>query len=488
MHQLLKHRYKVLRVLSESGGFAQTLLGEVTDVPSRRLCVIKKLRPIADPEEFKFAQDRFRREAAVLERLGDASDQIPKLYAHFVEGQDFYLVQEFVEGLTLREVVQQGAPLGEQAVGELLIALLSVLAYVHEQNVIHRDIKPDNVILRRRDGRPVLIDFGIVKEVLRPGGHRSPTKSMIAGTPGYISPEQAAGRPVFASDLYSLGVTASFLLTGKSPRLMIDRATGKINWRAHAPRVGPAFAAVLDKSTEVYVDDRYQTAGQMSEALRKALRVNEPAPAPTQPALSEDETVVRPPAPHTPAPEPRRRNHTSYFGVAATVFGLLVVIGTAAALARLDVPEGAASVETESEPSSGTRDAPAEKTRRAAANKVAPPETTRARRPTTPVATAPTAPAPTGSPLSPVVPADVPGKFPEASTRLLAASELANRSQWELRVMRNEIFARHGYIFKTPEMRSYFARQGWYSPRRGDVSRLLSDIEARNAKLIRDSE
>lgn len=150
MTQLLKHRYQVLRVLSEVGGFAQTFLGEVTDMPSRRRCVIKKLRPLADPEDFQRVQKRFRREAAVLERVGDASDQIPKLYAYFVEEQDCYLVQEYVEGLTLRQIVQQGAPLGEKAVEELIFALLCVLAYVHEQNVIHRDIKPDNVILRRR--------------------------------------------------------------------------------------------------------------------------------------------------------------------------------------------------------------------------------------------------------------------------------------------------------------------------------------------------
>lgn len=485
MHQLLKHRYQILRVLSESGGFAQTFLGEITDMPSRRRCVIKKLRPIADPQDFKCAQERFQREAAVLERLGESSDQIPKLYAYFVEGQDFYLVQEFVEGLTLRQIVQPGAPLGEETVVELLLALLNVLAYVHEQNVIHRDIKPDNVILRRRDNKPVLIDFGIVKEVVRANGDGSPTHSMVAGTPGYISPEQAVGRPVFASDLYGLGVTAIFLLTGKSPRQLTDPATGRISWRQHAPRVSPSVAAVLDKSTEMYVRNRYQTAAQMSEDLRTTLRVNQPFVAPQLPtAAEEEETVVRPAVPHAPTPEPRRRNYALYFGITAAVLALLVVIGSAAALATLDAQNRAGNAETEAEPSPGQRTVPAEKPRQGAAKNSAPTEAARAR----PATASPAAPAPTESPLTPLVTADVPGRFPEASTQLLTAGDLANRSQWELRVMRNEIYARHGYIFKTPEMRSYFASQRWYSPRRHDVSKLLSHIETQNAETIRRSE
>jgi serine/threonine-protein kinase len=488
MHQLLKHRYQILRVLSESGGFAQTFLGEITDMPSRRRCVIKKLRTIADPQDSKCAQGRFQREAAVLERLGDASDQIPKLYAYFVEGQDFYLVQEFVEGLTLRQIVQQGAPLGEKTVGELLIALLHVLAYVHEQDVIHRDIKPDNVILRRRDNKPVLIDFGIVKEVVRASGDGNPTHSMVAGTPGYISPEQAVGRPVFASDLYGLGVTAIFLLTGKSPRWLTDPATGRINWRQHVPRVSPAFAAILDKSTEMYARNRYRTAEQMSEDLWKALRVNESFIAPQLPTADEEETVVMPAAPHPPTPEPRRQNYALYFGIAATVLGLLVLIGSAAALATLGVQNRKGNAETKDEPLLGRRGAAVEKPRQVDIKKTAPSESTRARTPAPRATTDPTDPAPTESPLTPIVTANVPGIFPEASTRLLTASDLINRSQWELRVMRNEIFARHGYIFKTPEMRSYFASQRWYSPHHDDVSKLLSHIETRNAKTIRSSE
>jgi serine/threonine protein kinase, bacterial len=487
MQHLLKHRYRILRILSEAGGFGQTFLAEVTDTPSRRRCVIKKLRPIADLEGFKLAQERFRREAAVLERLGDSSDRIPKLYAYFVENQEFYLVQELMEGPTLREVVRHAAPLSEKAAGEILVELLGVLTYVHEKKVIHRDIKPDNVILRRRDNKPVLIDFGIVKEVLCVCDG-SPAPSMTAGTPGYISPEQAAGRPVFASDLYGLGATAIFLLTGKSPQGMTDPATGRIHWREHTPEVSPSFAAVLDKSTELYVHNRYQTAVQMNEELRKALRVNEHVGAPQTITAVEEATVVRPTALLPPIPEPRRPGYAFYFVIAAMVLGLLVVVASAAVLAKLGVQSLAENVATKGMPSPIIQDAQTEKPRQVSVNKAGAAEVKRARTQASPVATAPVTPAPKEVPRTPVETSNVRGIFPEASTRLLTLSDLASKSRWELRIMRNEIFARHGYIFKTPEMHSYFAQQNWYSPRYDDVTRFLSGIEVSNMKILKSFE
>lgn len=482
MEYLLKHRYRILKVLSEAGGFGQTFLAEVTDTPSRRRCVIKRLRPIADPEAFKLAQERFRREAAVLERLGDAHDRIPKLDAYVVENQEFYLVQEFVEGPTLREVVRHGTPLSEKAVGELLCDLLSVLAYVHGQNVIHRDIKPDNVILRHRDNKPVLIDFGIVKEVLSVGDG-SPAPSMIVGTPGYISPEQAAGQPVFASDLYSLGATAIFLLTGKNPQRMTDPATGRIRWREHAPEISPAFADVLDKTTEPYAHNRYRTTGQMSEDLRKTFRVNESALAPQPATAVEEETVVK-----APAPKLKRPGYALHFVVAAAVLGLLAVIGSAAVLARLDMQSSSENIAAKGTPSSGKQDVPIGKPRQDSVNKRAAEEAKRARVQASPIVPLPvTSTSKEGSRASAGT-ADVPGRFPEGARRLLTPDDLKGRSPWELRIMRNEIFARHGYIFKSPEMSSYFTRQRWYSPRYDDVSRFLSDTEVRNAQLIKGSE
>jgi serine/threonine protein kinase, bacterial len=487
MEYLLKHRYRLLRVLSEIGGFGQTFLAEIMDTPSRRRCVIKKLRPISDPEDFKLAQERFRREAVVLERLGDSSNQIPKLYAYFVENQEFYLVQELIEGPTLRQAVQRGTPLSEQTVGNLLVDLLSVLTYVHEQNVIHRDIKPDNVILRQQDNKPVLIDFGIVKEVLRVGDG-GPAHSMVAGTPGYISPEQAAGQPVFASDLYSLGATAIFLLTGKYPQCMTDPSTGQINWKEHAPEVSPNFAAILDKATESYVHNRYQTAGQMSEELRKVFRVKERVAAPQPAAALEEQTVVRAPNLHPPIPVLRRPGYTLYFIIAAAVLSLFAIICSAAVLARLNTQGSGENIASKDKPSSGRQDLPREKPPQNSTNKGTGREGKNARTQALPGTSLSIRSTPKEDSKTPNETSNVLGIFPYASTRLLTASDLEGRSPRELRIMRNEIFARHGYIFKTPEMRGYFARQSWYCPRYDDVSKFLSDTEIRNAKLIKSSE
>lgn len=336
MSLLLKNRYQVLEVLSEAGGFGQTFLAEDSDTPSRRHCVIKKLRPVADAEDFKFVQERFQREAAILERLGDSCDQIPKLYAYFVENQEFYLVQEFIEGLTLKQKLLQEGALDENTVRGLLLSLLNVLEYVHQQKIIHRDIKPDNIILRQRDNKPVLIDFGIVKEVLRFGVDGSPTSSVLAGgTPGYMASEQAAGRPSFASDLYSLGATAIYLLTGRNPQQMIDLETGDIAWQQFVPRVSSNFAMILTKATESHVRDRYKTTAEMREDLQRIFRDEPTIFAQPLSANAEEETVVRPIVLQSLAQPPKKQGYALYLGIAA-VIGLSFLIGALALLFSLN--------------------------------------------------------------------------------------------------------------------------------------------------------
>ena len=126
-----------------------------------RHCVIKQLKPDAsDPKILQVIRERFRQEAVILEALGNSSDQIPSLYAYFNEGEEFYLAQEWIEGETLTQIIQRQGPLKEQTVTAILSSLLPVLTQVHQHRIVHRDIKPDNIILRHRDGQPVLIDFG----------------------------------------------------------------------------------------------------------------------------------------------------------------------------------------------------------------------------------------------------------------------------------------------------------------------------------------
>jgi serine/threonine-protein kinase len=269
--ELLKDRYQTIRELG-SGGFGKTYLAEDTHMPSRRKCVIKQLKAVNDnPQIYKLVQQRFEREAALLEDLGDRHHQIPRLYAYFTEDEGFYLVEEWIEGQTLNQKVKQEGTLSENTVKELLRSLLPVLEYIQTRGIIHRDIKPENIILRSSDQQPVLIDFGSVKEtmatVVTASGNSE--RSIIAGTPGFMASEQCAGRPVFASDLYGLGLTAIYLLTSKLPsELETDLHTGEIRWRHSAPWISQNFAAFLDKAVLPNARDRYINAKVMLEALQ----------------------------------------------------------------------------------------------------------------------------------------------------------------------------------------------------------------------------
>jgi serine/threonine protein kinase, bacterial len=277
--QLLNDRYQIIRTLG-SGGFGDTFLAEDTHMPSRRLCVVKRLRPIqANSEVNQLVQDRFQREAAILESLGSGHSQIPQLYAYFYSpaDQQFYLVQEWVDGETLSALVRQQGKLNEVEVRQILISLLPVFDYVHSQGIIHRDVKPDNIIVRRsivqnqvQNQQPVLIDFGAVRETMAAGaksqGHST---SIVIGTPGYMPSEQSVGRPVFSSDLYSLGMTAIYLLTGKRPHDFENNPhTSELIWQADAPVTSPELVDILNKSIAFNPRDRYQTAGEFLAALQ----------------------------------------------------------------------------------------------------------------------------------------------------------------------------------------------------------------------------
>lgn len=286
---LLNNRYRVIQTLG-SGGFGETFLAEDTQMPSKRRCVIKQLKPINNnPEIYQLVKERFQREAAILEELGDNSNQIPRLYAYFSENGQFYLVQEYIEGQTLSAKVQSSGVMSENTVRNILISLLPVLDYVHGRGIVHRDIKPDNIIIRHLDGKPVLIDFGAVKETIgtfvTPSGNS--TRSIVIGTPGFMPSEQSVGRPMFASDIYGLGMTAIYLLTGKSPQeIPNDPGTGVLLWRSLAPSLTPGFTMVLDKAIQFVPQHRFNSARDMLFALQSGSSASIPTIPYSQPPTS----------------------------------------------------------------------------------------------------------------------------------------------------------------------------------------------------------
>jgi len=265
---VLRGRYKITKLLGR-GGFGETYLAEDGDRPGRPICVVKQLRPNSKSVTvLKAAQRLFNNEAEILYKLGN-NDQIPQLLAHFEQDDQFFLVQEFIEGHDLSQEIAVGRRWREEQVISFLEDVLTTLKFVHEQNVIHRDIKPSNLIRRRRDGKIVLIDFGVVKEIQNlPANKETNSYPTIAvGTPGYVPNEQLGGKPRFSSDIYALGITAIQALTQLSPvQLAEDRQTGEIVWQQQA-QVSDRLAAILNKMVRSHFRDRYQFVDEVLDDL-----------------------------------------------------------------------------------------------------------------------------------------------------------------------------------------------------------------------------
>lgn len=267
---LLRDRYRVLQALGQ-GGFGATFLSKDESLPGTPYCVIKQLRPVvSSPHILQMARDLFQREAKTLGKVGN-HPQVPRLLDYFEANQEFFLVQEYISGSTLQQEVKRSGPFSEAGVKQFLSEVLPMLQYIHNQQVIHRDIKPANLIRRSQDKKLVLIDFGAVKDQVNPvragASEQTALTAYAIGTPGYAPPEQMAMRPVYASDIYALGVTCLYLLTGKSPKDMdYDPATGEVLWREQV-HISDHFAEVLSKMLEVSVRHRYQNAAEVLRAL-----------------------------------------------------------------------------------------------------------------------------------------------------------------------------------------------------------------------------
>ena len=268
---MILDRYQILKELGQ-GACGRTFLAWDFGEPSREHCVIKQFDPKPaiklSPESRRIALERFQREAPYLKRLSKRNDQIPKLYEFVEESGEFYIIQEWIDGKTLKDEFREEGKFYREEATNVVLSVLSVLIDVHAQGIIHRDIKPDNIILRVQDRKHVLIDFGVVKEIITtitdPYGKSS--DSIIVGTPDFMAPEQAIGEPVFSSDLYSLGFTIIFLLTGKLRREIPLFSTGDFRWRQFARGSG-RLATVLNKAIRRDYHDRYSSAVEMRDAL-----------------------------------------------------------------------------------------------------------------------------------------------------------------------------------------------------------------------------
>ena len=298
--KLLDYRYQIIKVLA-TGGFGENYIAEDTKRPGNPICVVKHLKPTStESKVFDTAKRLFKSEAETLEQLGN-HDQIPRLLAYFVENQNFYLVQEFIEGHPLTDELVPGERWNESQVIMMLISILSILEFVHSQGVIHRDIKPDNIIRRYSDGKLVLVDFGAVKQLRASYGHGSfqgienPSATVAIGTPGYMPTEQGQGRPRHNSDIYSLGIIAIQALTGVAPMdLQEDPYTGELIWQNLVP-VSRELGDVLNTMVRYHFKERYQNAGDALYAINTFSHDLVPQPFPqlrTQSSPSQHSRVM----------------------------------------------------------------------------------------------------------------------------------------------------------------------------------------------------
>ncbi|MEB3124929.1 MAG: serine/threonine-protein kinase [Synechococcales bacterium] len=265
---LLQNRYYLVRVLGQ-GGFGRTYLAQ-DQGRFNELCALKEFIPMQGAVQlFEKSKELFQREAATLYQL--QHPQIPQFRATFEQDHRFFLVQDFVDGKTYRSLLDErrmrGVAFAETEVLQLLHYLLPVLAHIHSKGIVHRDISPDNIILRDRDRLPVLIDFGVVKEIAT-RLQQTDIRQTTVGKLGYAPPEQMqTGQVSPCSDIYALGVTSVVLLTGQDPQKLFDDVNLVWLWQRWLPQVNTGLADVLDRMLMYRPGDRFQTALDVSHAL-----------------------------------------------------------------------------------------------------------------------------------------------------------------------------------------------------------------------------
>jgi serine/threonine protein kinase/TolA-binding protein len=282
--QIIRSRYEVIRRL-ENSKFTQTYLVKDIHLRRQKQGVLKQLTPPSqDIDVISRTRSLFDRQIKELEKL-NGHEQIPNLLASFPEEENeaFCIVQEYIEGHNLDEEILPEQPWAEVRVIELLIDVLEVLEFVHQQNLTHLNIKPANIRRRQLDGRLMLIDFGTLKYIVAAALHPEQViLTRLVGTLGYMPPEAVVCTEA-ECDIYALGMTGIQALTGTSPKdLTIDRRTGEIIWlyaTSDQPmvKVSDRLAKILSKMIRHAPDNRYLNTSDVLRDLRTL--IDHPRPA-----------------------------------------------------------------------------------------------------------------------------------------------------------------------------------------------------------------
>jgi len=264
--QSLDGRYQVLQVI-ETGRSSQVCIAEDALQSGNPLCLIKCYRPAStDQLSLERARQIFHTEARKLRQLSDRTEQVPQLLAYFEQNQEFYLVEELIDGVTLKAELQQQSYLTEVEIIGLLVDVLQTLKIAHEFGVVHADINPNNLVFRNHDRKLVLTNFAQIKLISTPRSHSDSLPSI--GTPSYMPIEQAQGIMQPDCDIYALGLTVIQALTGVHPsELEYNAKTETIIWSSQT-QISQELEAVLERMVKRKSIDRYQSASEVLDDLK----------------------------------------------------------------------------------------------------------------------------------------------------------------------------------------------------------------------------
>ncbi|HAZ47338.1 MAG TPA: hypothetical protein DDW76_16615 [Cyanobacteria bacterium UBA11369] len=264
---LLKERYRAIQFLGD-GVFSRSFLAE--DMQQRKIpCVIKQFAPLPQiqghSEAMAKAMQVFEQEAKQLLELAEQYPQIPTLFDYFEQDKYLYVAKYYIEGKNLAQELQAQGAFSEHQVREFLYDVLPVLQVLHKRQIVHRAIKPTNIILKKSDRKFVLIDIGISKQL---ADTRLTKTNLRASTEIYTPIEQMRGGKAYpASDLYSLGVICIQMLTGAQVDDLFDPLEGRWMWREYIRNAGTdisdSLAQILDKMLQDSIKDRYQSASEI---------------------------------------------------------------------------------------------------------------------------------------------------------------------------------------------------------------------------------
>jgi len=325
---VLQNRYRLTKTIGR-GGFGRTYLAADSarfDEP----CVLKEYCPNdTDPYVLEKSQELFQREASILYKI--QHPQIPHFHATFEQQKRLFLVQDFIQGKSYRDLLDERMEKQEtfspHEVALFLQQILPALNYIHQKGIVHRDISPDNIILRDGDRLPVLIDFGAVKAGIVPSDTEAGIQGTTVGKLGYSPPEQLqTGEVSPNSDLYALAVTAVVLMTGRKPQELLDQSTMTWRWQQWVPTLSNDFAQLLNRMLSPRPNNRYQSTTDVILALQGFIHTLAPAKKPTGSTIAKPRVTFTT-APKKPAPNPLNNPIViagGFFIVAIVGFGVLM--------------------------------------------------------------------------------------------------------------------------------------------------------------------